>query len=150
MQDARPLSEVNGLWLMEGKTFSFHLHCIVSSCLAVSSCCLPFSPLTPLSHLNLLNCKKWLDFCWFCQLVWLDWCARGVLGATQGMMAGLGLGSWVGWEKVLGIMVWLRETHTIGKRQGSNFGSTVYRSVPTTPCSPGIQQLIGNPHNARL
>lgn len=37
-----------------------------------------------------------------------------------------------------------------GKHQGSNFGSTVYRSVPTTPWSPGIQQLIGNPHNARL
>lgn len=148
--NARPWSEVNSLWLMEGKALSFHLHCIISSCLAVSSCYLPFPPLTPLSHINHFNCKKWLGFCWFSQLIWLDWCAWGVLEAVQGMMAGLGLGSWVGWVKVLGIMVWMRETHTTGKHQGFNFGSVVYRSVPTTPWSPGIQQLIGNPRSSRL
>lgn len=35
-------------------------------------------------------------------------------------------------------------------KQGFNFGSVVFRSVPTTPWSPGIQQLIENPHSARL
>lgn len=150
IQDARPRNEVNRSWLMEGKALSFHLHFIVSSCLAVSSCCLPFSPLTPLSHMNHFICKKWLDFCWFSQLIWLDQCAWGVLEAAQGMNAGLVLECWVGWEKVLGVMVWMRETHTTGKHQGFNSGSIVYRSVPTTLWSPGIQQLTGNPHSAKL
>lgn len=34
-------------------------------------------------------------------------------------------GTELGWEKVVGIMAWMRETHTTGKHQGFNFDSNV-------------------------
>lgn len=36
------------------------------------------------------------------------------------------------------------------QHQDFNFGSITCRPVTTTPCSPGIQQLIGAPHSSRL
>lgn len=144
------VSEVNSSSLLKEEAFSFHLYLIASPYLAVSSCCLPFTPWTPLSHINPLNCKKGLDFCWFNQLIWLNWCVWGVPEAAQGMRAGLRLGRWVGWEKVLGKNGLNEGNSPNWQYQGFNFGSIAYRPVRTTPCSPGIQQLIGTSHGPRL
>lgn len=121
-----PWGEVSSSSQLIGEAFSSHSHPTVFPCLVVISLNTLDTPelhQPPTRRLtggnkntnSKNNNNKKPVFCWFNQLIWLNWCVWGLPEATQGMRTGLGLGRRAGsggkaWER----RVWRRETHPTG------------------------------------